>query len=118
MKYLILLLLSLSLEARFEDWTQKEQDLFKNFIALNVIDTHITHRSIRDYGAVEVNPIIGKTPSAERLIMHKAITTAVLYKLLDRDIHTRERDLKVMNGVLTLVVLHNGYVGFELRKEF
>ena len=118
MRYLILLLLSLSLEARFEDWTQNEQDLFKDFIALNIIDTHITHRNIQDYGAVELNPFIGESPSAERLIMHKVVTTAVLYKLLDNDSHTRERDLKLMNTVLTFVVLHNGYIGFEIRKDF
>ena len=119
MKYLILLLCSLSLEAKWEDWTQKEQELFINFVTLNAIDIHITHRAIQDYGAVELNPILGENPSVEKLILSKAVTTGLLYYLLDKDVNAeRERDLKILNGVYLAAVIHNGYVGFEIRKDF
>jgi hypothetical protein len=109
----------MSLQAEWKDWTETEQDLFKDFIALNLIDIHITHKAIQDFGAVEVNPLLGTDPSLEKLILHKAVATGTLYYLLDKDTSTRrKRDLKILNGVYMGVVLHNGHVGFELRKKF
>jgi hypothetical protein len=109
----------MSLQAEWKDWTETEQDLFKDFIALNLIDIHITHKAIQDFGAVEVNPFLGTEPSLERLFLHKAVATGTLYYLLDKDTSTRrKRDLKILNGVYMGVVLHNGHVGFELRKKF
>jgi len=120
MKYLLLLLCSMSLQAEWHDWTEKEQNLFKDFIALHLIDTHITYKTTNDFDAViESNPLLGNNPSPESLILHKAITTAGLYYLLDKDSHrARQRSLKIINGVYTGIVLHNGYVGFDIRKEF
>ena len=119
MKYLILLLLSLSLEAKWEDWSEKEKDLYKRFIYLNVIDTHMTYTTIRDFPATETNPLFGKDPSIEEMIIAKTLSAALLYKLLDDDSHyVRERDLKWINAFYTGVVIHNGYIGFELRKDF
>ena len=119
MKYLLLLLCSMSLQAKFENWSETEQDLFKDFIALNLIDIHMTHRTIRDFpNVVEANPILGPEPSLERLFLHKAVVTGTLYYLLDRDSITRERDLKMLNNIYMGVVLHNGYIGFEMRKRF
>ena len=119
MKYLILLLLSLSLEAKWEDWSEKEKDLYKRYIYLNAIDIDITYNVIKDYPAHEINPVFGKDPSIEEMIIAKAISAGLLYKLLDDDSHRiRERDLKIINGFYMAVVLHNGYIGFDLRKEF
>jgi len=120
MKYLLLLLSSLSLQAEWKDWTEKEQDLFKDFITLNLIDIHITHKTIQDFpSVVEVNPLLGTDPSIEKLILHKAVVTAGLYYLLDKDSNTiRERDLKILNSVYMGVVIHNGYVSFDVRKDF
>jgi len=119
MKYLLLLLCSMSLQAEWKDWTEKEQDLFKNFIALNLIDMHMTYTTLRDFdAAVEANPVLGPDPSLEKLFLHKAVVTGSLYYLLDKDNKVRERDLKILNGVYMSVVLHNGYVGFEMRKRF
>ena len=120
MKYLLLLLCSMSLQAEWKDWTEKEQDLFIDYIALNLIDIHITHRHIQDINTVvEVNPLLGNKPSLERLILHKAIITGASYIVLDKTPQRyREKDLKVMKGILMGVVLHNGYVGFDIRKDF
>jgi hypothetical protein len=109
----------MSLQAEWKDWTEKEQDLFKNFIALNLIDMHMTYTTLRDFdAAVEANPVLGPDPSLEKLFLHKAVVTGSLYYLLDKDNKVRERDLKILNGVYMSVVLHNGYVGFEMRKRF
>ena len=120
MKYLLLLLCSMSLQAEWKDWTETEQNLFKDFIALNLIDVHMTYTTLRDFDAVvEANPVLGTDPSLEKLFLHKAIVTGTLYYLLDKDSNTvRDRDLKILNGVYMGVVLHNGHVGFELRKNF
>jgi len=119
MKYLLLLLCSMSLQAEWKDWTETEQDLFKDFIALNLIDTHITYKTIQDFDAVEINPFLGTSPSLEKLILHKAVATGTLYYFLDKDISTRrKRDLKIFNTVYMGVVLHNGYVVFDIRKDF
>ena len=120
MKYLLLLLCSMSLQAEWKDWTETEQNLFKDFIALNLIDVHMTYRTIQNFpNVVEVNPFLGTEPSLERLFLHKAVATGTLYYLLDKDTSTRrKRDLKILNGVYMGVGLHNGHVGFELRKNF
>ena len=118
--FILLPLLALSLQAEWKDWTEKEQDLFTDYIALNLIDIHITNLHIQNFDTVvEVNPLIGDNPSLERLILHKAIVTGASYIILDKTPQRhREKDLKIMNGVLMVVVLHNGYVGFDIRKDF
>ena len=74
--FILLPLLALSLQAEWKDWTEKEQDLFTDYIALNLIDIHITNLHIQNFNTViEVNPLIGDNPSLERLILHKAIIT-------------------------------------------
>jgi hypothetical protein len=119
MKYLLLLLCSVSLQAEFKNWTKTEQNLFNNFIVLNLMDVDMTYRSLKDFpNAVEVNPILGPEPSLDRLLLHKAVATGTLYYLLDKDDITRERDIKILNGLYMGVILHNGYVGFNLRKNF
>ena len=119
MKYLLLLLCSMSLQAEWKDWTETEQDLFKDFIVLNLIDIHMTYKTIQNFNAIEVNPFLGTDPSLEKLILHKAVATGTLYYLLDKDTNKiRQRDLKILNTVYMGVVLHNGYIGFELRKDF
>ena len=118
MKYL-LLLCSMSLQAKFADWSETEQDLFKDFIALNLIDMHMTYTTLRDFdAAVEANPVLGPEPSLEKLFLHKAVATGTLYYLLDRDDIKRERDIKILNGLYMGIILYNGHVGFELRKKF
>jgi len=119
MKYLLMLLCSMSLQAEWKDWTETEQDLFKDFIALNLIDTHISYKTIQDFDAVEINPFLGTSPSLEKLILHKAVATGTLYYFLDKDISTRrKRDLKILNTIYIGAVLHNGYIGFDIRKNF
>ena len=80
---------------------------------------HMTYTTLRDFdAAIEANPVLGPDPSLERLFLHKAVVTGTLYYLLDRDSITRERDLKMLNNIYMGVVLHNGYIGFEMRKRF
>tara|TARA_B100000963_G_C22118310_1_gene447952 strand:- start:167 stop:496 length:330 start_codon:yes stop_codon:yes gene_type:complete len=109
----------MSLQAEFKNWTKTEQDLFKDFIALNLLDAHMTYKTIQDFDAVEINPILGKDPSLEKLILHKTLSTVGIYYLLDKDTNTRrKRDLKILNTVYMGVVLHNGYVIFDIKKKF
>ena len=120
MKYLLLLLCSMFLQAEWKDWEEKEKDLFKDFIALNLIDLHMTYTSLQDFDTVvEANPFLGTNPSLENLMLHKIITTGTLYYLLDKDTNRiRQRDLKILNTVYMGVVIHNEHVVFELKKKF
>ena len=79
----------------------------------------MTYRTIQNFpNVVEVNPFLGTEPSLERLFLHKVVATGTLYYLLDRDDITRERDIKILNGLYMGIILYNGNVGFELRKKF
>ena len=72
MKYLLLLLCSMSLQAEWKNWTETEQDLFKDFVALNLIDMHMTYTTLRDFdAAIEANPVLGPDPSLERLFLQR-----------------------------------------------
>tara|TARA_R100001460_G_scaffold56543_1_gene96228 strand:- start:216 stop:575 length:360 start_codon:yes stop_codon:yes gene_type:complete len=119
MKYLLLLLCSLSLQSEWKDWKEKEQKLFKNLVVLNLIDTHMTYKTIQDFDAVEINPFLGTEPSLEKLMLHKIISMGTLYYVLDKDTSKiRQRDLKIINTAYISVLIHNGYIGFDLRKDF
>ena len=119
MKYLLLLLCSMSLQAEWKNRTLTEEDLIKDFVALNLLDMHMNYTTLRDFdAAIEANPVLGPDPSLERLFLHKAVVTGTLYYLLDRDSIKRERDLKMLNNIYMGVVLHNGYIGFEMKKRF
>ena len=122
MKYLLLLLCSISLQADWEDWNESNKELFKNYIYLNMIDAHQTYTLTNQFNSVfENNPVYGKKPSLEKIILVKGVSTYVIYKALDNkniNTYSRKVNLKIINTVYLGVILNNGYIGFDLRKEF
>ena len=121
MKYLLLLLCSMSLQADWDDWDESNKQLFKDYIVLNLVDAHQTYSLTNQFDPViEKNPIYGRKPSAERIILVKGLTTYLFYNALD-DNNFSERDkqlsLKIVNTVYLGLILHNGYIGLNLRKQ-
>ena len=69
-------------EAAYEDWSKKEQQLFKTHLTLQAIDTTQTWRMIecQKYTAcnlIEKNPLLGNHPSKENLLALKIINNGI-----------------------------------------
>lgn len=122
MKYLLLLLLipSVYLQAEWDDWHPENKQLYKNFVALNMIDVYQTNYYLNNYSTTtEMNPIFGDRPSTEKLIAMKVLGLYGTYLLLDGETRQKKRrTLKTVNYFYMGVVIHNGYIGIGLRKEF
>ena len=118
----MLLLASGPAAAEWEDWSDKNKAQYKTFLALQLIDTSQTWSAINcqkhtTCSIVELNPILGSHPSKGELIALKIVGNYALYKLLDKrlDDNGRERNLRILNGAFTVVVMHNG---IQLVKQF
>jgi hypothetical protein len=127
MKYLLLLLTSLSLQASLDEldltlpeqpaaYIPPEKQFFLNlgdykepptkaqmitFWTLNALDVYTSYEGLKNPNISEVNPLLGKDPSLERLILHKAVVAGVLSK------HGSKRYIRGVNVLLTFAVINN-----------
>ena len=123
MKYIILLLLSLNLKAELDLTIPKqsavhipEKEFFFNwgdynepptkaqiitFWTLNVLDVYTTHRSLRELGVNEQNPLLPKKPKLEELVLHKIIVAGLISQ------HSSKKNMNVMNVTLTYSIINN-----------
>ena len=121
MKYLLLLLIpSVYLQAEWNDWHPENKEIYKDFVALNMIDLYQTNYYLHKYDTTtEANPIFGDRPSTEKLIVMKALGLYGTYLLIDGDSRQKKRKvLKTVNFFYMGVIIHNGYIGIGLRKDF
>ena len=105
---LLLLLASTPLFGAYEDWDTVDKNLWKSYLALNVIDTGQTFDLIKKQRQVdcyqmcnfiETNPLLGKNPSRKEFLALKVVTVGVSYYLLDRYPDQRTLVLGIMNGI-------------------
>ena len=123
MKYLLLLLLSLGLKAELDltipeqpavdistkefifNWGDYKEPPTKaqkiTFWTLNVLDVYTTHEGLKNPNVSEINPLLGKDPSLERIILHKAVVAGVLSK------HSSKKYIRGVNVILTFAVINN-----------
>ena len=122
MKYL-LLLLSLGLNAEL-DLTIPEQPAVnippKEFIlnwgdynepptkkqvitfwTLNALDVYTSHQGLKNTNVSEENPLLGKDPSLERLILHKVVVGSFILN------HSSKKYMKGINVLLTFTIINN-----------
>ena len=122
MKYL-LLLLSLGLNAEL-DLTIPEQPAVnippKEFIlnwgdynepptkkqvitfwTLNALDVYTSHQGLKTTNVSEENPLLGKDPSLERLILHKVVVGSFILN------HSSKKYMKGINVLLTFTIINN-----------
>ena len=109
-----------SVPAAYSDWSEKEQQQYRTFATLQIIDTAQTARLINcqkhtSCSMVELNPLYGDRPSLGRLLGLKLVSNFVMYKALDHENIDRSRALKWLNGVTTIAVVNNG---IQIRREF
>ncbi len=117
-------LFSLNTQADFKDWKKTDKILFGTYVGLNVVDVGQTFDLINcqqtnpNCRYEEKNPIIGKSPSKEKVILYKALTTGLVYYSLERTPEkNRVATLLIINGIVLGTVLnnHNIGLGFTLR---
>jgi len=125
MKYLFLLLLSLSLKSELDltipeqpaAYIPPEKEFFFNvgdynepptknqmivFWTLNVLDVYTTHEGMRKCSTCEEqNPLLSKRPSLEDMLLQKAIVGRIFSK------HSSKRYMTALNVSLTYAVINN-----------
>jgi|TARA_R100001463_G_scaffold76716_1_gene130926 hypothetical protein len=111
---IILLLASSPVKSAYKDWTEKEKNLWKHHLVLQVVDTYQTWKVIECQNnpipcrLEEQNPLLGRFPSKGRLIASKAIGNYALYKAIDNSFDSkRERRIKITLVIFTIVIINN-----------
>ena len=118
-------LFSLNTQADFKDWKKTDKILFGTYVGLNVVDVGQTFDLINCQQTVpncryeEKNPIIGKSPSKEKVILYKALTTGLVYYSLERTPEkNRVATLLIINGIMLGTVLNNHNIGLSFTLRF
>lgn len=130
MKYLLLLLTSLSLQASLDelDLTLPEQPAVhippeKKFFlhlgdynepptknqmilywTLNALDVYTTYQGLKQPGIIEVNPLLGDKPHLDNLLIQKAIVGGFIAK------NGSSNYITLSNTVVTLAIINNYHV--------
>ncbi len=118
MKKLLILALLVNLSFAsdiFKNWTKESETKFYYFVGLQGADVLSTRYAI-NRGGVESNPLLGKNPSVEKLLLSKIIIIPVVYGLLNiQNDNFRKTALNVINVMYVGVVGNNLMVGARIR---
>jgi len=123
MKYIFLLLLSLTLNAELDliipeqpavdipnkefilKWGDYNEPPTKNqiifFWTLNALDVYTTHEGLKNSSIYEANPLLGNKPNLDNLLIQKAIVAGFISK------NSNKNYITFMNIGLTLIVINN-----------
>jgi len=71
------------------------------FLTLNALDVYTTHRALKKPYVYETNLLLGKKPSLNELILHKAVVGGLIYN------YSSENFIRLMNIGLTHAVINN-----------
>ena len=118
-------LFSLNTQADFKDWKKTDKILFGTYVGLNVVDVGQTFDLINcqqtnpNCRYEERNPLIGKSPSKEKVILYKTLTTGIVYYALEKS-SPRERTatLLIINGIMLGTVANNHNIGLSFTLRF
>ena len=122
---LCLLSFSFNTQADFKDWKKTDKILFGTYVGLNVIDVGQTFDLINcqqtnpNCRYEERNPLIGKSPSKEKVILYKTLTTGLVYYALEKS-SSEERTiaLLIINGIMLGTVANNHNIGLSFTLRF
>ena len=123
MKYLLLMLLSLDLNAKLDltipeqpavdippkefilKWGDYNEPPTKNqiifFWTLNALDVYTTYEGLKNPSIYEANPLLGNKPNLDNLLIQKAIVAGFISK------NSNKNYITFMNIGLTLTVINN-----------
>lgn len=112
---LLIILTSLSYADMFDSWSKESETKFYYFGTLQALDIASTRYAINK-GGVETNPLLGKNPSIEKLLLSKAIIIPVMYGLLElQDDKSRQTTLNWVNIMYVGIVGNNLMVGARVK---
>ena len=124
MKYLFLLLLSISLQSELDltipdqppAYIPPEKEFYLNlgdynepptkaqkitFWTLNALDAYTTYEGLKKPNTKESNFLIGKDPHLDEILIQKAIIGTLIYK------NSSKKYMRLINVTLTWVVINN-----------
>ena len=124
MKYLFLLLLSISLQSELDltipdqppAYIPPEKEFYLNlgdynepptkaqkitFWTLNALDAYTTYEGLKKPNTKETNFLIGKDPHLDEILIQKAIIGTLIYK------NSSKKYMRLINVTLTWVVINN-----------
>jgi len=121
-KLILMLLLCSSAYSMSEKWSDESVTLFTTLTSLSIIDARqIFHmEEYRIYYdelepityAHEINPLIGKSPTPDRVLLVKLLSsTATFYILTKMKEKNRKKVLIWYNVLYLIIVLHNASLG-------
>ena len=109
-----------------EKWSGESVTLATTLTSLSVLDARQTFH-MEEYSiyyevlepityAHEVNPLIGKNPTKDRVVMVKALSGALMYFGLNKmKEKNRKNALTYLNAFYLIIVLHNGSLGLRIN---
>ena len=77
------------------------------FTLLHAGDIHYTNKALKYSCVYEVNPLLPKRPSWDRLVIHKAFTLYPIYSPKWNKYTVTDKDLYQASVFMSLVVFHN-----------
>ena len=123
-KILVLMLLYSTSYSQTEKWSAESVTLTTTLASLSVLDAKQTFH-MEEYRmyydrlepityAHEVNPLIGKSPTQDRVIMVKVLSGVLMYFGLNKmKEKNRKKALTYLNAFYFIVVLHNASLGLR-----
>tara|TARA_R110001599_G_scaffold100627_9_gene257833 strand:- start:22 stop:390 length:369 start_codon:yes stop_codon:yes gene_type:complete len=95
-------------------WSESEQKKYKYYLAMQAVDTIQTSKVTDNGNLVEMNPLYGKTPTLETILLVKGLTNLMVYASLTH-VNDRGNTLNIMNTGITLVLINNQ---IEINRAF
>jgi len=87
------------------------------FTIANMADVHSTHKAMEYECLYEVNPLLPKRPSLERLVVHKVVTLYPIYHPEFNRYIVTNNDLKWTTALISLVAYHNYKIVKKVKKS-
>lgn len=114
----VILILSLNSQAKWEDWNSTDKTLYKTYLLGTTLDYMQTKNAL-DRHYIEGNPFLGKYPSADRILLQKTLSAGVIYWSFNKlDEKRRRTGLFIVNGIQWGVVINNENIGATFKYNW
>ena len=109
-----------------EKWSDESVTLYTTWASLSLLDARQTFH-MEEYRmyyddlepityAHEVNPLIGESPTQDRVIMVKLLSGGLFYYFLNKMKEKNRKNVLIgFNALYMIIVLHNGSLGLRIN---